>query len=398
MEVFFPWFRVKVQGLRASFDTLRDPDLRTGYAARIGLTEILPRILKVAVAAGIISGSIKWLVRDDEDEKDPVMPEVLRRVSPYKMALDDVIPIMMYDPRSGKYHYFNEFKSGKSIPAHYEVVSYRIPSSEEGREFGPLFYNLAATMLPGGEKVARPGETPVTAVGNWAMNSLLPQVSPAITTGKNLYEMIFTGKNPDDPFRGQPSANKVMFDAGGSERAQAIAGYAMNQLGFPGELAAIMAMNMGVLDERAANALKQRIPGDKTAWQEKAPLVKNLLSYDNYAQYRDEGAARKIEEQIRAKVRSIMSPEVQAIYNFYWKNYERQDKLDVTDKQRFVIASDFHNRFGKLTEPGSLYARTAHALTAKDASKESKKTARNDLDMASTPYVARWKLITDMAQ
>lgn len=339
-----------------------------------------------------MAGVIKWLMRDDEDENDPVMAEVMRRVNPYKMALDDIIPLMFYDPRTGKYHYFNDFKSGSEVPANYEVVSWRIPSSEEGRTFGPLLYNLVSNSPGVNDKMGRPGENPITAFGGWVQNEMLPGISPAIQTTETMYQMIFRGKNPDDPFRGQPSANKTLFDAGGTDRAQAIAGYLMNQAGWPGEVAALMAMNFGLLDSRASSALKQRLSTDKQSLPEKIPLAKNVLSYDNYAQYRDEGTARIAETELRAKARMAMSQEVREIYDFYWKNYERQDKLDVSDKRRFVIAKDFHTAWGRLKDRGSLFSKTAHAISD-EGSNMSRETIRRDIDAAALPYVARWNFV-----
>src|SRR5204862_608020 len=105
----------------ASYQMLRDPRFGKAFAARYALTEALPRIAKVAAISALGYNLTRWFMRKDEDKNDPVWGEVARRVSPYKMALDDVVPLAFYDARTGQYHPFWEFKSGKSAPAHFEV-------------------------------------------------------------------------------------------------------------------------------------------------------------------------------------------------------------------------------------------------------------------------------------
>lgn len=381
-EVMLPWARVHIQGIRSTLDFLRDPTYRKGFVTRFAMTEALPRILKVGIASGVIAGGVKWLLSDDEDKNDTVMAEVFRRVSPYKMALDDVVPLMLFDPRTGSYHYFNDFKSGSEIPKHYEVVSFRIPSSEEGRLWGTLLYNTLSSIPGAKEKVARPGTDLMSNVGDWAKNNLSVGISPAIETSGNLYQMIALGRNPEDSFRGQPAANQRLFDAGGVERAQAIAGYTLNQLGGPGEIAAVMAMNAGILDKRATDALKKRIASDKTPLPERLPLAKNMFSYDNYASFREQKQADIADQQLRAKARLVMSENVQALYDFYYKNVKHHDKLQGGDQIRYRIASAFVSQiWGDLKNPNSFYARAAHAV-GPDGSKMARETVRRDLDQA----------------
>ncbi|HEU4344060.1 MAG TPA: hypothetical protein VFU31_21100 [Candidatus Binatia bacterium] len=390
MEVFFPWTRVHIQGVRSTLDFLRDPEYRKGFAARFMITEGMPRLLKVGIGLGIASGLVSWLLAPDEDEKDPVMAEVFRRVSPYKMALDDIIPLMLYDPRKGQYHYFNEFKKGSAIPQHYEVVSFRVPASEEGRLWGTLLYNTLVSIPGAKERLARPGEDLLSNTAKWAGNYLLPGISPAITTTRNLEKMILEGKNPEDPYRGQPSANKQLFDAGGVDRAQAIAGYTLNELGGPGEIAAVMAMNFGVLDPRAADALKKRLAMDKTPLPERVPLAKNMFSYDNYAQYRTEKMAELEENQLRARARLVMSDSVRGLYDYYWKNIERKKSLTPEELNKLSAAAYFVNHlWGNLNNPDSFYARAARSA-GPDGSKQSRETVRRDLDQAAAPALARF--------
>jgi hypothetical protein len=224
MEIFFPWTRVHIQGTRADIEMLRDPEKRAGFLTRFALTEIMPRAYRFAVAAGLTAGLFRMLLHDDEDPEDTVMAEVMRRISPYKMAIEDVIPMWFYDPRNGKYELIatSQYRSGSEIPNHLEVVSIRLPASEQGRMWGPLFYNALVQMGPYSEILERPGSDPLKEFGRWAGNYALPGFSPLIETAAGTKKMIVEGKNPDDPYTGMPAANVQMFDAGwGNGREQA---------------------------------------------------------------------------------------------------------------------------------------------------------------------------------
>jgi hypothetical protein len=269
------------------------------------------------------------------------------------------------------------------------VVSFRVPASEEGRLWGTLLYNTLISVPGAKEKLSRPGEDIFSNTAKWGANYLFPGVSPAITTTKNLEQMILEGKNPEDPYRGQPSANKQLFDAGGVDRAQAIAGYTLNELGGPGEIAAVMAMNFGVLDKRAGDALKKRLALDKTPLVERVPLAKNMFSFDNYADYRTQKIAELEEKQLRARARLVMSDSVRGLYDYYWRNSGRKD-LTPDDRRRLGAASYFVNRiWGDLQNPNSFYARAAHAA-GPDGSNGAKATVKRDLDAASAAVLARF--------
>lgn len=394
MEVFLPWTRVHIQGARATFDMLRDPNLRAGFATRFLLTEALPRVAKYAIATGVVTGGVMWLMRDDEDKSDPVMPEVMRRVSPYKMALDDIVPLMLYDARKGDYHYFWDYTKGADIPKHFEVVSLRLPASEEGRLWGVLLYNLLISTPEGKEKAGRPGKGIVENVSEWAFNYMLPGVSPVIEWTGDAKEMLM-GRNPNDSYRGQPAMNPKLFDAGGVDRAQAIAGYTLNQLGSVGELGGVLAANLGLLDERALNSLSQRIATDKRSWEEKVPFLKTAVSHDNYGQYREEKGAELAEDRIRAKARLLMSGETRALYDFYYKNLNRKNKLSESESEQFELARDFvQNIWGTLTtggepNPDSFYSKAAHAVSD-DGSSQAKETVKRDLDNAAAGHIANF--------
>jgi len=391
-EIMFPWTRVKFQGLRSTYQMMRDPRFRKGFATRFALFEALPRMAKVLTGIGLAGAAISWLMRKDEDKEDPVSGEVARRVSPYKMALDDVVPFVFYDSRTGKYHPFWKFKRGKDVPKHFEVVSLRIPSSEEGQTFGNALYNAMISMPGVRDKLGKPGQDLVNSLGD-AAKSFGPELSPIITSTSDLMKMILSGHNPDDPWKGSPSANPQLFDAGGTDRAQAIAGYIMNKAGGPGEAAGILAANAGLLDERALQALSYRIEGDKRPWTEKFPFLTTAVAHDNYGQYREEKTQKLSEIKERAQARLVMPGELTKFYDFYYRNLNRQDKLDPHDSMRFRVASIFVNDiWGSSKDVGTFYNSAMHAV-GPDGSKQAKETVRRDMMNASESLLAAWETI-----
>jgi len=284
-----------------------------------------------------------------------------------------------------------EFKNGKSVPSHYEAVSLRIPASEEGRLWGTLLYNSMMSAPGVHDKMGRPGDTLVSSLGGWAVNYMMPGVSPLITTASNLKDMVFQGRNPKDSYRNQPAANDKLFQAGGIERAQAIAGYTLNQLGSAGELAGVIAANFGLLDERALNAISTRMPGDYRAWNQKLPFLKTAISHDNYAQYRAEQIPKLEEQNVRAKARLVMSDSVRGLYDFYYQNLNRKAHLNPSELAQFEQATRFvQDLWGDLKERDKFYSRAAHAA-GPDGSRQSRDTVRRQLDAAAAPTLASFK-------
>lgn len=391
MEVFWPWTRVKTQGIRSSAEMLMDPDLRAGYSFRLSTMELFPKILKVVIMGGVMGGLIKWTLSEGEDEDDGVMAEFFRRVSPYKMALEETLPLYFYDPRTGQIHWLTEFRRGKDIPRHYEAVSLRIPASEDGRLFGTLLYNIMVQNPAQIEKMGRPGSGLFASTFEWAGNHLLPGVSPVIKYASNMADMIGRGVNPTDSFRGQPSANPQLFKAGGWDRAQAIAGYTLNQMSTAGDFLAFVLVNFGLLDPRSREVMSRRLPTDYKTLGDKFPFFRSMISHDNYADYRDEKSARILEDTMRSGAQLIMSPEVRALYDFYYKNQKRQDKLTVSERQQFNLSKSFvQNLWGDMTKEGTWYNRAAHAV-GPDGSREAKETVKRNLDQAAASLINRFE-------
>jgi len=396
VEIGMPWTRVKIQGMRATYDMARDPELGKGFWARFFMYEAVPKILQMLVAKAIVSGLIAWIYNKGDDPKDPVITEVYRRISPYKMALDNIIPLMLYNPRSGKYHKFWEFKSGNEIPAHYEVVSLRIPTSEEGLTYGTFLHALMVSASGESKNLGRPGATPTKNMFDWAMNSLLPQPNPIATTAWKTIQML-AGTNPTDDFRNQPSANKQLFDAGGKDRFQAILGFEASQTAAFGEIAGIIAANYGLIDPKALSALSKRSDSDNKSFVDKYPFVKAAFSFDNYNGYRQEENEKLDNEKYHDRAKNLMPTEGREMYNFYYRNQDKKN-LAPQDQEMFDIAKQWNRDIWglKSTEdklkpnskkpPKSTYYPQILTAVKNEASPEMLRTLQENLRQASSPY------------
>jgi len=310
-----------------------------------------------------------------------------------------VMPLMLYDPRTGKYHQFTEYKSGSEIPGHLEVFSLRIPASEEGRLWGRLLYDVMSntSLLGIKDKAGRPGQNVITAIGNWLKDNVIPGINPVIKTGGAIYDMAALGENPEDKFRGQPMANPRMFDAGGMQRLQAGLGATLNQMGGPGEAMAAL-LRLAGMDRRAFDPSTYRSSDDIESLVQKFPVLKNMFSFDNYAEHRKEANEKLDDQRIRAQAKTLLGDEAGGIYDFYWRNLKRKDKLDQRDKARFDVAKQFVTQiWGDKTAEGSFYNRAAY-VSSGEASKQAVETFKRDLATVSAQYVALYRLAGEMGE
>lgn len=408
IETLFTWSRVSIQGELANYDVLRDPSLGGGYARRVVFTELLPRIAMVAVGAGIV----KMLLDDDDDELGAagVYAEAIRRASPYKMALDTTFPLCFYDPRTGEYHAFSEFISHTEIPAHYETVSARVPSSEEGRVWGPLVYNMLANNT---KELGKPGEGTVSSLGNWATETAVPGLNPLLSLGNDLFDMTVRGRNPQDEFTQGPVANPLLFDAGwGEGRGEAIAGAALQRTGGIGDMLGSLLTGTGAVDPRAVKASSRRGESDDQPLAELIPLVKGMVSYDNAVPGREAKLERLESDQAKAAAKLVMPTAAKEMYDFYYHHLKSKDQLDPYDRIRFNAASVFVNDIWgdatskgdtlntvqgyrrsdgslKIVEP-TLHGRALWAVS-NDASSEARDSLSHDIEQAAAPLLEVFK-------
>lgn len=351
-EVAFMWTRVHVQGMRITQEILRDPDMRKGFAVRFMMYEMIPRIAMWAIATG-------WayaMLGGDDEEKDKgdllsaarkaVSPksayaEAMRRMNPHKMALGNMIPVGYYDPRTGKEHAFSEFDSGEAVPDWYEVRSLRIPSSEEGRLWGALFYNwLIAVDGKGGSMDYARGNAWKNTY-QWATNQLLVDVSPPIAMTGVVGAMTLGDVNPESTFGPFPLANEELFEAGGKDKAQAIAGYVLRNAGGLGEVVAPLMVASGLLDSRAIDPVSKRSHTDKAPTPELLPMGRSVFAHDNYGQYRLDQAEKEASEEQRAKLMLKLPQEIRGMMQFYRRNSSKWKTLDTEGKLKYQYAKEF---------------------------------------------------------
>lgn len=382
-EAIFPWTRVMVQGLRSTVNVARDPELGKGFIARTMITEMVPRIAMFAIASGLISRLISG---DDEEDDSPLasLAEFFRRASPYKLAIDNLLPLGWYDPDTGQYYPLTSTfgKKPSEIPQQWQAWSLRLPSSEEGKLWGSLLWNI---LSGSSEKTAMPGKGVVENVGNWAVGNSV-QLSPAFEVANQQFKLWIQGVNPTDSFRNIPVANPDMFEAGGMERAQANAGALFNQFSDLGSLAGTVARMLG-LDPRAVDPsrVKPGIPSPLAA------LPIRAFSFDNYAAYRSSRSESIESEQNSARARMMMSRDVRGLYDFYYKNVGKEDSMTETDRRRFAAARDWKNSVWRdKRSPSSFSQKTLEAAAQKN-NRGQVATITRDLETVSQPYVIRFQ-------
>lgn len=375
MELLHPWTRVMIQGNRASYNVLMNPSTGKGFAARFVAAQLGWKITAVSIKWGVPFMLYAWFKGggdDDEEEKEAktkgalaVFGQAMMRISPYKMGMGTVMPILFYDPRTGEYHDFDEFwDDATKIPAHYETVSIRIPASEEGKMFGPLFYNA---MVSGDEELRMPGMDIGGAIRSWVKNQALPGDNPFIEVGGNTFSMLF-GENPDNDFTGYPAANPLLYDAGwGAGRGEAIIGYILANTGFPSAVAGKVASNVGVLDERALNTFSRRLSSDQKTIVDEIPGMGSLITYDNYQPTRERGEKRVEHAEVEARAKMILPKEYKEMLDFYHRNKGKQDTMDAYELTRFIAAQGFVNTWGDVTNPKSDYGGGGDTLNVERA-------------------------------
>lgn len=420
VETLMPWTRVSIQGERSALDIWRDPQLGSGYKKRLFVFEVLPRLVNLGVGMGVLK-MLAGLFGDDEDKDGKLglagaYATAMQRVSPYKSGLDRMFPLAFYDPHTGEYTHIADWQDADYVPEHLEVVSARIPSSEEGRVWMPLLHNMVANQSPA---MAIAGKGNLEILGDWATSTVTPGLNPVLELAWQAgYKMVVNGENPDDDFTHYPMANPLLFNAGwGDGRGQAIAGAVFDRTGGPGKAIGDALIGMGVMDPRAMKPASVRLKGDFTPLAEQVMFLRPFVSFDNAAPRREARVAKEASEELRGKAMSVMSPEVQELYTFYQRNKGKKDKMDARERVRLAAAGEMMkqvwgeaivthpNEEGRLVTdtlnldmgrpykmPGTtmsyhIYGR-ALAAAANKGSRMLMKDLRQELDSLAAPYRA----------
>ena len=365
IDTIFSWARVNIQGLRSTLDVLKDPELGKEMRARVIALEIIPRLVKYSFASGLVGMAAGGSGGGDDDGIAGTIGEFYRRVSPYKVAIDMVTPLAWYDTRTGKYVPLSAtFKMKASqIPKYWEAVGWRRPSSEEGKLWGSLVYSALSGITP--SKTGKGGQGVVSAVADWLKNTATPGYNPTIKMGSMIGSLV-SGTNPIDEFRGQPVANRDMYEAGGLSAVQAGVGAILNQAGDAGAIAALALESIGLLPEDATKSAKS-FAGRMQSTLSKTPVLKGIISHDNYADYRDEKVAKQDELRYRSQMKLLMTPEIREMYDYYNANAQRTHKLDAHERALFNIASQWHSDvYGSAAKVGTVANKAIAAIRKQD--------------------------------
>jgi len=87
----------------------------------------------------------------------------------------------------------------------------------------------------------------------------------------------------------------------------------------------------------------------------------------------------------------MMSGNVRALYDFYFRNLSRQDELTPTDKRRFEAARGWKTHVWKDKRHPSSYSTKTLQAAAQKNNKGQIATLTRDLDTVSQPYVSRFQ-------
>lgn len=180
------------QGIRSDYDIATQPKSRGAYWWKTAQSELLPKMLMLAVTAGLFGDWLK---------------ELFGKVSEYDKANYTIIPL-------------GEDENGKAI-------YFRMPSDETGRLIGGTFWKFAIAL--GSPEKLKELST-YTDLLTYA-GGQVPSVSPVVQLGAFTIPSFIAGNNPYDFFRGRPVLTDEQQLAGGSERLKPFLSYMFQQMG-----------------------------------------------------------------------------------------------------------------------------------------------------------------------
>lgn len=272
------FFRVIIQGYRAERTFLLNPKTRGGYMLRMGIGQALPRILMFLAATGGLKALLEGMGYEPGDD----LEEFYKSISQYKKEMGSVVPLFWLTP-DGIEPVWGHTKD--EIGDNWQAWGLRIPSSEGGRLWGSLTWNV---LSESNEKTESPD-----AARTWTrwMLSHLPGLNPAIDTVSKNAQMAM-GVNPVDSFRNRPVINQTDWNAGGWDRFGAIAKWNIGQVTGSFFRPEVASDTTGLSDVQ--KALQQIGP------------LRSMFTMDNYRQSRDLQKERMKQDQIAAKTRKAL--------------------------------------------------------------------------------------------
>lgn len=179
----FLFSNVNKEGLRSAWESFNED--RGGYVWKTVATNILPKVLLAAGAAGVGGDLLK---------------RIIEGIPNYDKRMYSVIPIGL-NPQ------------GKSIYL-------RIPEDYEGQFWGGLAWELMQGRVTGKEGAI-----------SLAAEQTPYRLHPALEVGSDLFHYYVRGLNPLDEYRGRSVLPEQVFRAGGAEAQKSLAKYAWRNLG-----------------------------------------------------------------------------------------------------------------------------------------------------------------------
>ena len=319
MNTFFLFARVQMQGWRVERDFLADKTKNKGYAARWAVGELLTKLGLQMFGLFLAADWLKdWFDDDEEYERSMAarMGVWARKVSPYKLGIDRLVPLGFYDPRTGKFIEMTDSSIRASeIPEHWEAVSVRVPSSELGRSTGILTNGLFTAHDDAMRRADLNGYGEVLQA---FVDQNMISANPYWEVAENLWDG-YGGENNIDKFTGYYAFDPTMFEAGGKHKLDAMAAYVFKKGGGPGWMVGQIAATTGLVDPRAVENNRR---GDDaiTPLVEDLPVISSMLSFDNYIPTRERANMKGDQSETRAKAKLLLPVDVAEMYDYYYAN------------------------------------------------------------------------------
>lgn len=278
MEVVLMFARVHIQGMRAFRTRAMHPRTKGGFMTRAVLSQIIHKSLYAAMAAGAVD-RIMDAIRGDDDEPSVDWQEMVKRTTPYKLEMDDMIYLGWVTDNGGYALPFGH----KVIPKDWTPLSIRIPHSEDGRYISPFVHTLITNIF---QSDIRPVDSAQRMI-QWAQGFI-----PGANPGFDLISVAWQIDNdspPQDSYRGQPTVPKDEWEAGYFSRIWGIGKYFMRTVGVPG--------------------FQHTIKNPDLNWfwtaVRETPGLNRLVPLDNYGGIREERREQREQRRTDARARNM---------------------------------------------------------------------------------------------
>lgn len=275
IEVALMFARVHIQGLRAFRTRALSPRTRGGFMMRAMLSQLLWKGIYVAAGAGLIDR----LFGGDDEEGQRDWEEFVKRSTPYKLEMDDLLFLGWVKPDGG----YEPPAGHATIPADWTPLTVRIPHSEDGRYLSPLSSIVLTTAFDSPIKPVDPIQRSIQFA-----QSFIPGSNPGFDLVGAAWK-IGNDNPPQDDYRGMPIVDKDTWKAGYASRITGLSKHFMQQVGVPG------------FTHRLDN------PDLAPIWKfiREVPGLGRLTPLDNYGGVREERRRKLEEERVESAARAM---------------------------------------------------------------------------------------------